>query len=120
MRRTLYLARRHRALLAAPWSRRHLRTSLHRPPRPRMAQTNRRGLVNMEPLGDLLNSLGLEHEPADGELIASALVLLKVIGADGEVALRTVTSDGLSWIERVGLLRVAEKVELDGFAEIDD
>jgi hypothetical protein len=74
----------------------------------------------MEPLGDLLNSLGLEHEPADGELIASALVLLKVIGADGEVTLRTVTSDGLSWIERVGFLRVAEKVELDGFAEIDD
>jgi hypothetical protein len=74
----------------------------------------------MEPLGDLLNSLGLEHEPLEGELIASAVVLLKVIGPDGDVTLRTIASDRLSWIERVGLLRVAEKVELDGFAEIDD
>lgn len=65
-----------------------------------------------EPIGDLLNSLGVEHTPLDGELVAGAVVLLKVIDADGHVALRTCWSDGMSWIERLGMCRVAMEIDL--------
>ena len=70
-----------------------------------------------EPIGNLLDSLGVQHRPEPGELVASAVVLLKVIGPDNEVSLRTSASDGLSWIERVGMLRAAEQVELGSIAE---
>lgn len=64
--------------------------------------------MTTEPIGDLLDSLGVEHEPLDGELVAGAVVLLKVITDDGCVTLRTAYSDGMSWLERVGMLRSAE------------
>ena len=69
------------------------------------------------PIGDLLNSLGVVHSPDDGELIAGAVVLLKVVSSDGEVVLRSCSSDGMSWIERLGMLRAAEHVELPTSAE---
>jgi len=71
-----------------------------------------------ELVGNLLDGLGVEYHPEDGELVESALVLLKVIGPDGDVSLRTLSSDGLSWIERIGMLRSAEAVELPSVFEV--
>lgn len=71
----------------------------------------------MEPIGNLLDSLGVMHSPEEGDLVASAVVLLKVLAEDGDVSLRIVASDGLSWIERLGMLRAAEHVELPGLSE---
>jgi len=65
-----------------------------------------------EPIGNLLDSLGIEHSPEEGELVAGAIVLLKVIDPEGRTALRLAWSDGLSWIERCGMFRVAEQQEL--------
>ena len=45
-------------------------------------------------------------------------MLLKVIDPDGDVSLRTLSSDGLSWIERIGMLRSAEAVELPSVFEV--
>lgn len=61
-----------------------------------------------EPIGDLLNALGVAYQPQDGDLVVSALVLMKVVDEDGNVSLRTAWSEGLSWIEHVGMLHVAE------------
>jgi hypothetical protein len=72
---------------------------------------------DMEPIGNLLDALGIMHTPDDGELVASAVVLLKVLDNDGDVSLRIVCSDGLSWIERLGMLRAAEHVELPAASE---
>lgn len=69
-------------------------------------------MSEQEPLGGLIDSLGLRHQPEDGELIAGAVVLLKVIDRDGEVSMRSVWSSGLSWMERVGMHRAAEQTEL--------
>ncbi|GHJ59152.1 hypothetical protein NOK12_16700 [Nocardioides sp. OK12] len=69
----------------------------------------------MEPIGDLLDSLGICHHPEPGELIAGAVVLLKVIDEDGDVSVRQVTSDGLNWLERMAMLRVAELTERPEF-----
>lgn len=45
--------------------------------------------------------------------MAGAIVLLKVIDAEGDTRLSMSNSDGLGWIERCGKLRVAEQIESD-------
>jgi hypothetical protein len=66
-----------------------------------------------QPIGDVLDSLGITASLDDGELVASAVVLLRVIGDDGSERLSLVHSDGQGWIERLGMLRAAESVEVD-------
>lgn len=67
-----------------------------------------------QPIGDLLDSLGVTHRPKDGELIAGAVVLLKVIDADGQVSMRFTCSDGMAWIERLGMLTAAAAIATPG------
>jgi hypothetical protein len=63
------------------------------------------------PIGDVLDGLGITGAISDGELVAGAVVLLKVLQADGRIRLSMVHSEGLGWIERAGMLRVAEVIE---------
>ncbi|MET8404456.1 hypothetical protein [Streptomyces sp900116325] len=63
------------------------------------------------PIGDVIDGLGIEARVDEGELVAGAVVLLKVIDGDGECRLSLAHSDGLGWIERAGMLRVAEVLE---------
>lgn len=67
-----------------------------------------------EPIGNLLDSLGVQHCPTDGELVSAAVVLLKVIDDDGRVSMRMAWSDGMSWIERLGMLAAATATETPG------
>jgi hypothetical protein len=62
------------------------------------------------PIGDVLDSLGIEATVAPDELVAGALVLLKIVETDGATRL-SVAHQGIGWIERVGMLRVAETIE---------
>lgn len=70
-----------------------------------------------EPLGELLDGLGVTHSPAEGELVSDALVLLKVIEEDGSVRLRAAWSDGMSWIERLGMLNAAVASEASDISQ---
>ena len=70
-----------------------------------------------EPIGNLLDSLGVDHAPDDGELVTDAVVLLKVIHDDGTVGLRIRHSPGMSWLERYGMLAVAAKTEVEDLRE---
>lgn len=65
-----------------------------------------------EPLGHVLDALGVTHTPDEGELIVSAVVLLEVMDPEGDVAMRIASSDGTSWIKRTGMYRAAAAVEL--------
>ncbi|MYR55545.1 hypothetical protein GTY54_04545 [Streptomyces sp. SID625] len=67
-------------------------------------------------LGSAIDALGITATLKDGELVAAAIVLLKVIEEDGSTRLSMSYSDGLGWIERAGMLRVAEVME-SGTAE---
>lgn len=62
------------------------------------------------PIGEALDSLGIEATLDPDELVAGAMVLLKVVQADGDTRL-SVAHQGIGWIERVGMLRVAETIE---------
>jgi len=65
-----------------------------------------------QPIGDLLAGLDMTTELDEGELVASAIVLLKIIDADGDVYLRSLWSDGLAVFERVGILKTALEVDV--------
>ena len=63
------------------------------------------------PIGDVLDALGITATLDPGELVAGAVVLLKVVQKDGLTRLSLAYSDGLGWIERTGMLHVAEHIE---------
>lgn len=62
-------------------------------------------------IGDIIDALGVEATVENGELVAGAMVLLKVVQEDGDTRLSMTYSDGLGWIERAGMLRIAETIE---------
>lgn len=57
-----------------------------------------------KPVADVLSSLDLKCVVQEGELVASAIVLIKLITPDGDVALREV-SNGVDWITKIGMLQ---------------
>jgi hypothetical protein len=76
--------------------------------------------VTEQPIGDVLNSLGVTADIGDGELVASAVVLLRVIDDDGRERLSLHHSEGQGWLERVGMLRTAEAVEVGEVTQSGD
>lgn len=64
-----------------------------------------------ESIGNLLDSLGVTHSPDEGEMTTDAVVLLKVVDMDGNVSMRLAWSEGMSWIERLGMLTAADHIE---------
>lgn len=64
-------------------------------------------------IGQIIDNLGVDgYEPKDGELPAGAVVLLKVIDTDGDVVFRCAWSDGMSWLERRGMVETARDGEV--------
>jgi hypothetical protein len=63
-------------------------------------------------LGELIDRLGVTQQVEDDENVCGAVVLLTVEEPDGHLSLRCSWSEGMSWIERIGVLRAAERAEL--------
>jgi len=68
--------------------------------------------VQEQRLGQLIDSMGITHEVRPDESVCGAVVLLTVEEPDGHVSLRCAWSEGMTWVERLGLLRAAERAEL--------
>lgn len=64
-----------------------------------------------QPIGSTLDALGITATITPGTLVSGAIVLLKLLLPDGRERLSVTHSDGLGWIERAGMLRVAETIE---------
>jgi hypothetical protein len=69
-------------------------------------------VVAQQQLGELIDQLGVTQQLNPDETVSGAVVLLTVEEPDGHLSLRCAWSDGMSWIERIGLLRAAERAEL--------
>lgn len=68
-----------------------------------------------------LEALGINVDNLEpGDLIASALLLVRVIEEDGSEYVGHYSSDGLSFVEKVGMLRVAERMTLGQINDILD
>lgn len=64
-----------------------------------------------QPIGRVLDGLGVTVELEEGDLVAGALVLLSVVGPDGGASLH-IRHSGLGWAERLGVLDLAHRLEL--------
>ena len=68
-------------------------------------------MSDTQPIGQLLDNLGVAATIAPDDLPVAALVLLKVVDADGGVRLSLAYSDGMDWITRLGMLTAATASE---------
>jgi hypothetical protein len=73
-------------------------------------------------MGTSLDHLGIEVALEEGDLIASAVLISKIIKPDGTVAIAISDSDGMSWVEQLGLLAAAKEIirSTSQFDEDDD
>lgn len=75
----------------------------------------------MASIGQLLDSLGVEAEIESSDLVASAVVVMSVlVDGDSNPRLTIANSDGMSWIEQAGLLRLAERICSEPPEEADE
>lgn len=61
-------------------------------------------------IGQLLDTLGVTADLDDGDMVTDALVILKVVGQDGEVPIVIAASETLDGITQKGLLQGAAEV----------
>lgn len=66
--------------------------------------------MSEQPVGPILDGLGTTIYLEEGDLVASAFVIAKVIEPNGDVSLAIAASEGLSWIEQNGLLASAQQI----------
>ena len=65
----------------------------------------------MTPIGQQLDNLGLRADVDADDLIPSAVVVMAVlVPGDNNPRLTIASSEGISWIEQAGLLRLAERI----------
>ncbi|GIF08674.1 hypothetical protein [Actinoplanes siamensis] len=73
-----------------------------------------------QPAGPILDGLGITLDLEDRDLVVSALVLAKVVKADGQVVLVIEDSEGMSWLDQLGLVSAADAVIRTGGYQHDD
>lgn len=57
---------------------------------------------------------------SDDELVTDVVIVAKTVRMDsGQVGLYLTQTDGVSWLEKIGMLRAAERIESNGLG-IDD
>lgn len=73
-----------------------------------------------QPIGQLLDSLGVTADLDEGDLPVDALVLIKVVKADGGVSFVKGASESLDWITSLGMLTAAIEIENSGYAKASE
>lgn len=66
--------------------------------------------MSEQPIGPILDGLGTVIDLDEGDLVASAFVIAKIVESNGDVSLAIASSEGLSWIEQNGLLSSAQQI----------
>lgn len=66
--------------------------------------------MSEQPAGPVLDGLGVTLELEAGDLVASALVLAKVVTANGQTQLLIADSEGMSWLDQLGLVAAADAI----------
>ncbi|WP_329390292.1 hypothetical protein [Streptomyces sp. NBC_01716] len=68
-----------------------------------------------QPIGQLLDSLGVTACLDEGDLPVDALVLVKVVKTDGGVSFVKGASESPDWITSLGMLTAAIEIENSGY-----
>jgi hypothetical protein len=70
-------------------------------------------------VGPILDGLGVVIDLADGDLVADALVIAKVVSDDGSVSVSLSTSDAMSWLDQLALVTAASDVVRRPYEQVD-
>jgi hypothetical protein len=73
--------------------------------------------VAEQKIGQLLDALGVTADLEEGDMPVDAIVVLKVVKADGTVALAKGESEALDWVTGLGMLTAARLIENSGFTD---
>jgi hypothetical protein len=76
--------------------------------------------VSDQQIGQLLDTLGVTAPLDDGDMPTDALVILKIIKADGRVSLIKGRSESLDWVTVLGMLTAALEIENGGYQQVAD
>ncbi|MFJ4637598.1 hypothetical protein ACIP69_18490 [Streptomyces hygroscopicus] len=71
-------------------------------------------------IGQLLDTLGVTADLDDEDMPVDAVVLLKVVRADGAVSLVKGDSESLDWISSLGMLTAAMEIDRGGFTKLTE
>ncbi len=71
-------------------------------------------------IGVILDGLGVTLGMDEGDLVSDAVVLLKVVDAEGRVQLGLAYSEGCDWIEQRGMVHAAIEIIQGGEVSTDD
>ncbi|MET0416042.1 MAG: hypothetical protein ABW022_08480 [Actinoplanes sp.] len=63
-----------------------------------------------QPIGPILDGLGVTIDLPDGALVEAAVVTAKVVHADGSVAVALSDSEGMSWLDQLGLVSASAQI----------
>jgi hypothetical protein len=66
-----------------------------------------------QPIGPILDGLGVTIDLAEGDLVSDAVVVAKVVDSDGNVAVALSSNESLSWLDELGLISAASDVVRD-------
>lgn len=63
-----------------------------------------------QPAAPILNGLNVTLNLADGDLVANAIVVAKVVADDGQVGVVISNSEGTSWLDQLALIVAASEI----------
>lgn len=66
--------------------------------------------MTVQKIGQLLDSLGVVAELEDDDLVSDAVVLLRTTPAEGPGGVTIAASDGLNWVDQIGLIRSSQVI----------
>lgn len=72
-----------------------------------------------QPIGELIDNLGVLATLDDGDLVTAVIVVIKVVEPDGAIRLTSAFSEGLDWVNRFGMLTAAAEAEGPAYAALD-
>lgn len=64
----------------------------------------------MKAIGDIIDALGVTADIAERDLPAAAVVILKVVGDDGDAGLVLAVNEGCGWLEQLGMIEAARQI----------
>jgi hypothetical protein len=77
--------------------------------------------MSEKPLGDALDRMGIVLDLDEGDLLESAVVIAKVITADGQVAVTLSRLPSQDWLDQFALVKAASRIIDDtGWCDLDE
>lgn len=71
-----------------------------------------------QPLGQIIDALGVQGDLDEGDLPTDAFVILKIVKADGSVSMVHRRSEALDWITALGMITAAQHIENTGYIDV--